>query len=188
MRLQQLLQLDRRMTALLMVAMALLAANLARFGTRSIHELEQQMAMRRQMLEQYRKTAAAQNTLAREVSLLREQRERLASRLFRGRSQEELASMIQITLQDLVVKSGLEPEFLQPSRKDSSQAPGGVTTMAVKLRLSGTIIDFARFLEEIAVAEKLFTIESFTLKPTKKNDELKIFLEVRGYGLTEEKP
>ncbi|MCK5437327.1 MAG: hypothetical protein KAI90_04905, partial [Desulfobulbaceae bacterium] len=74
-----------------------------------------------------------------------------------------------------------EPESIRPSqgREHKERDYGEV---AVKMRLSGSLNGFIKFLADLNRSQQLFIIEGFTLKSYKKT-KLKIFMELKGYYL-----
>ncbi len=184
-------RLDRR-TLLLAAAALLLLLNLGRFGWLAFSHWQTTIDDRANQLLKYRKAVARIETLRQEVAQMERQEAALRGYLFTANSEEDAASAMQVMLQDEVVKAGLEPEFLQPSLNaatpTTSDRKQGKNTIVIKLRLGGTLNNFAQFIQSLYRSKKLFTIESFTLKSYKK-DEVKIFLEVKGhYALTSGAP
>jgi hypothetical protein len=52
--------------------------------------------------------------------------------------------------------------------------------ISIKIRLSGTQSQFVDFIAQLYSSDKLFQVESFTLKPYKKT-EMKIFIDLKGF-------
>lgn len=184
--LQHLRVVDRK-TLLYAVAALLLLLNLGRFGWLAVAGWQESIDDRVAMLAKYRKAVSRIDSLKGEVAALERQHQTLASYLFAGNSEEEAASAMQVALQDEVVKAGLEPEMIQPTPSEAANKPEadkkpGLKALTIKLRLGGTLNNFAQFVQGLYRAKKLFTIENFTIKPYKKED-LKIYLEVKGYYL-----
>lgn len=180
--LQDLLHRFDRRTILAVLALVLLGLNLGRFGWQAFTDWQAGIDNRVELLHKYQKAAGRIDALKQEVILLERQQQQLISYLFTGASEEEMASAMQILIQEEVVKAGLEPEFIQPSVVAAGSGGGkeGIKDIAIKVRLSGSLNGFAQFTQALYRSKKLFTIETFTLKPFKK-EELKIFLEVKGY-------
>ena len=158
----------------------LLGVNVIKLGYGFYTSQQEELAQNLDLLAKYQKSTAKIENLRRRVQLLEQQSKQMESYLFTGSSEEEIASAMQILLQDYVVKSGLEPESLRPTtsgKMDRGQKQGEIS---VKMRLAGTSQNFIEFLSSLYRSKHLFKIESFTLKPYKKT-ELKIFLDLNGY-------
>ena len=171
--------LDRK-TLLLVVGGLLLLLNLGRLGwgaySNQVAEAEAQL----NLLEQYQATLSKLPDLKKRVARHKQQTARLEKFLFTGTTAEEVSSAMQILLQEQVTKAGLEPESIRPLVSGVKNAPREYNEIAIKIRLAGTLSQFADFLAQLYRSKKLFQIESFTLKPYKKT-EMKIFLDVRGF-------
>ena len=179
------LRVADRKTLLYAVAGLLLLLNLGRFGWLAVAGWQESIDDRVTLLVKYRKAVGRIDSLKGEVTMLERQHQTLTSYLFSGTSEEEAASAMQVVLQDEVVKAGLEPEMLQPTTGEAANKPEagkkpGLSAITIKLRLGGTLNNFAQFIQGLYRAKKLFTIENCTIKPYKK-DDLKIYLEVKGY-------
>lgn len=186
--LQHLRVVDRK-TLLYAVAALLLLLNLGRFGWLAVASWQESIDDRVAVLAKYHKAVSRIDSLKGEVAALERQHQTLASYLFAGDSEEEAASSMQVALQEEVVKAGLEPEMIQPTPSEAANKAEaeadknpGLKALTIKLRLGGTLNNFAQFVQGLYRAKKLFTIENFTIKPYKKED-LKIYLEIKGYYL-----
>ena len=165
---------------LIAAVILLLVLNVLKLGYGFYKNQQEELAQNMDLLAKYQKSTAKIETLRRRTQLLEQQSKQMEAYLFTGGSEEEIASAIQIMLQDFVVKSGLEPESLRPTTSgnlDRGQKQGEIS---VKMRLAGTSQNFIEFLSSLYRSKHLFKIESFTLKPYKKT-ELKIFLDLNGY-------
>lgn len=177
-------RIDRR-TLLYAVAGLLLLLNLGRFGWLAVNDWQESIDERITLLTKYRKAVSRIDDLRREVMVLERQHATLTSYLFSGTTEEEAASAMQVALQEEAVKAGLEPEMIQPTTGEATNKPEagkkpGINGLTIKLRLGGTLNNFAQFIQGLYRAKKLFTIENYTIKPYKKED-LKLYLEVKGY-------
>jgi len=139
-------------------------------------DLEQQG----ELLEKYQSSTAKIDELRKRVVFLEQQKKQMEGYLFAGESEEEIASAMQIMLQDMVVKAGLDPESLRASGVGDSSRDKEFGEISVKARLAGTLQGFAEFVANLYKGKRLFRIESFTLKPYKKT-ELKIFMDLKGF-------
>ncbi len=171
--------LDRKVLLLSLGAL-LLALNLGRlaWGTYSnqIDEAEARMAL----LAQYESAVEELPNLKKRVGRQKQRAARLEKYLFSGESEEEVSSAMQIVLQEKVTKAGLEPESIRPLVSGKKNLNREFNEITIKIRLAGTLEHFVVFLADLYRLDKLFQIESFTLKPYKKN-EMKIFLDLKGF-------
>jgi hypothetical protein len=87
---------------------------------------------------------------------------------------------MQIMLQELVTKAGLEPESIRPMVSGTQKGPRDFHEISIKIRLAGTQSQFVDFIAQLYRSDKLFQVESFTLKPYKKS-EMKIFIDLKGF-------
>ena len=162
------------------VVAVLLAVNFVKIGFGLFANQQEELAENIALLEKYQKSTGKIDALRKRVAMLEKQSKELDGFLFTGESGEEIASAIQIMLQDQVVKSGLDPESLRPTTKGDGGRGKDFGEISVKVRLAGTLQEFISFLGNLYKSEHLFKIESFTLKPYKKT-ELKIFLDMKGF-------
>lgn len=171
---------DRR-HLLVGVAVVLLAANLGRLGMGYLDSRREELADRMAILAQYREAAKRLPEVEERVALLDRRRQQLESFLFQGENEEKIASDMQIMLQSEVSNAGLEPEFIQPQRKSDG---GGDRKehgeIVIKIRMSGTLNDFGKFLRNRYASKHFFGIESLSVRPFRPG-ELKISLDFRGY-------
>ncbi|MGV1100717.1 type II secretion system protein GspM [Thiovibrio sp. JS02] len=164
------------------VAAVLLLLNLGRWGVDYVNARQEELAGRMDLLAQYQEAVRRLPEIERRVSLKSRRQQQLEALLFAGDSEEKIASSMQISLQSQISKAGLEPEFIQPVRSGGGQAIDrqGHGDLAIKIRMSGSLNDFAKFLQILYASNQLFLIENYTIKPFSQG-ELKIFMEVRGY-------
>ncbi|MCK5322550.1 MAG: type 4a pilus biogenesis protein PilO [Desulfobulbaceae bacterium] len=159
----------------------LLALKVGQLTMNHFDELAEQVSNREALLDQYYRTSKKLVKLKADVDRAEKRKEQLDVFLFSGESAEEISSAMQIRLQEQVIKAGLEPESIRPSqgREHKERDYGEV---AVKMRLSGSLNGFIKFLADLNRSQQLFIIEGFTLKSYKKT-KLKIFMELKGYYL-----
>ncbi|MCB2181683.1 MAG: hypothetical protein KQH63_06650 [Desulfobulbaceae bacterium] len=172
--------LDRKVL-LLAVGGLLLVLNLGRMAWdaygNQLDEAEAQLAL----LGQYQQTVKKLPNIKKKVARQKQRAARLKKFLFTGSSEEEVSSAMQIMLQERVTKAGLEPESIRPLIKGGQKnAPQDFNEIEVKIRLAGNLSQLIDFLAQLYRSDKLFQIESFTLKPY-KNTEMKIFLDLKGF-------
>jgi Tfp pilus assembly protein PilO len=114
-----------------------------------------------------------------EIRQQKQQISQIEQALFRGRDQDSVISTMQIKVQSILEKTGLEPESLRPvtSRKTSTNS---LQSVVLKLRLNGNMNQFTAFLAAIYKHKTFFKIEGLTIKPFKQ-DQLKIYMDLRAY-------
>lgn len=166
----------------LMVAavVVLVVLNVLRFGYSFYVGQLEEVAQQVDLLEKYQDSTSRIEELRKRLTFLEQQKTQLESYLFAGESEEEIASAMQIMLQDLVVKAGLDPESLRAAGAGDSGRDKEIGEISVKARLSGTLQGFEEFIANLYRSKKLFRIENFTLKPYKKT-EIKIFIDLKGF-------
>lgn len=171
--------LDRK-TLILTLAGLLLLLNLGRLSL-SAYSSQQTEAMEKQnLLTQYQETASQLPTLKKRVTRLQQKSAMLEKYLFTGSAEAEISSAMQIMLQELVTKAGLEPESIRPMVSGTQKGPRDFHEISIKIRLAGTQSQFVDFIAQLYRSDKLFQVESFTLKPYKKS-EMKIFIDLKGF-------
>lgn len=178
--LSQIIGRYQRKTLLIAVAVALLAVNVGRLTIGHYRDSQAELENKIALLQQYRISTARLAGFKARITRIERQKKRLEGYLFTGESEEDISSAMQIMLQEKVVKAGLEPESIRPVRNTGSAKGRDYNEIAIKVRLSGTLSDFVAFVADIYKSQYLFKIESFTLKPYKK-EYLKVFVEINGY-------
>lgn len=98
--------------------------------------------------------------------------------LFKGKDQDTVTSEMQIKVQAILQKSGIEPESLRPV--SSKAITNTLPSVVLKLRLSGNMDQFTSFLVAIYRSRAFFHIEGLTIKPFQQ-DNLKIYMDLRAY-------
>ncbi len=181
MRLAAILYQFRSRGVLITIALVLLVLNFGRLTVNYLNSREEMLANRVALLQQQRRLAAGVENLRQRVEALEQQKKGVEAFLFRGESMETVASAMQIALQEKVAKSGLTPESLRPitrGRKDKKDERH-YHELAIKLRLAGDLQGMLDFIAEIYRSKHLFIIESFVIKPTRK--DLKILMDLKGF-------
>jgi len=160
------------------VAALLLALNLFRQGVAYYHAGMEEVAADQAQLEQYRLASRDSQALEKRLDQLRKQEQLLEELFFTGESSEQIASTMQIGLQELIQTTGLALESLRPSV--GSDKGAGFGEISLDMRLSGTINQFIDFSAGLYKMSRFYKIESFTLKPLRE-EQMQIFLELKGY-------
>ncbi len=169
-----------RKTLLLALGAILLLLNLFRLAVGAYNNLEQDTEANQVLYSQYQDTVSDLNNLKKRVARQKQRSAQLEKYLFNGSSEEEVSSAMQIMLQEQVTKAGLEPESIRPMTTGKKNTSRDYNEIEIKIRLAGNINQLVDFLAELYRSDKVFQIESFTLKPYKKN-EMKIFLDMKGF-------
>lgn len=171
--------IDRKIL-LFVIAGLLLAVNLFRLAANTYSNQVEEVEARKNLLAQYQSTVNKLPNLKKKVARLEQRATSLERYLFRGSSEEAVSSAMQILLQEMVTKAELEPESIRPMMSGTRTVARDYYEIAIKIRLGGTLNQFMDFMVQLYRSDKLFQIESFTIKPYKKT-EMKIFLDVKGY-------
>ncbi|MFH1021456.1 MAG: type II secretion system protein GspM [Pseudomonadota bacterium] len=162
------------------VAAVLLIANLGRWGLDYLDSRQAELTDRMAILAQYREAVQRLPEIEARLAQLASRQQQLESFLFHGENEEKIASAMQIMLQSEVSNAGLEPEFIQPLRKGEGGERKEYGEIAIKIRMSGSLNDFGRFMHSRYSSKQFFSVENLTIKPFKPG-ELKISMDVRGY-------
>jgi len=167
-------------TLLIGIALVLLALNAGRFCVDFYWNQQAALESRTAMLAQYQLSVRKLAALKTRVEALAKQKEEMDAYLFNGRSVEEVSSNMQIALQKQLTDAGLVLETLRPSSLADKEPGKTLGQIAVNVRLTGSLNGFTRFLANLYKSDKLFQLDSFTLKPS-RNSGLTIFLEMKGF-------
>ena len=165
------------------LAVVLLFLNFAKMGVNYFKDQQLQVESRVELLEQQKKAVAKIDELRESVSTLEARKAQLSRYLFTGESAEQIASAMQIMLQEIVAKANLAPESLRPVLRGNSadkDKEKEIHEIAIKLRLAGDMQGFLEFLAGLYRSEQLFMIENFVLKPD-RNNKLKILMDLKGF-------
>jgi len=179
-RLPQLLAILKSRTALIILAVGLLLLNVGRFATNQYLDYLDGIESKRALLGQYQISTRNLEEMRKRVARLEAQKKRFESHLLVGENRQDITSAMQIKIQEMLSKSGLSPESLRPvnRRREAKDKEYGEVT--IKVRLSGELESFVKFMAEIYRQRYLFKVDNFTLKPF-KNKNLKVFLEIKGF-------
>jgi hypothetical protein len=181
----------RRRALLIIAVVILLGLNLVRWFNTGYKSRIATAESSIERLEQYRFNTRQADELGKELGRYKRAYELAARTFFTGVSDEEIASAMQIRIQNMVLRSGLESESIRPIRQPSDRNKEGeadgvkLEEVIIKARLMGTQEQFINFLAAVYGAEQFFKIENFTLKPYKKAG-LKIFIEFKSYYFLKE--
>ena len=185
-RLSQIIALIRTRNGLFVVVGILAVLNIGRFATSKYEEAFAGIESKQALHDQYKSSTQGIDSLRNRIKQLEDRRQQFDEHLFTGTSKKDISSAMQLKLQELLSGAGLNPESLRPlttgGKKDEEKTYGEVV---IKIRLTGELVDFVKFLASLYKVNYLFKIQNFTIKPFKKT-QLKVFLELKGfYRLTE---
>jgi Tfp pilus assembly protein PilO len=164
---------------LLVIVGLLVFLNIARSGYNYYLEESKELEDKKELLLRYREQAKKLSTIKKKVARLNVQKNTIDNLLFSGVTEEEIASSMQVMLQELVTNAGLQPQSVRPIRKNSKGKEEKYGKLKIKMRITGSFNDFIQFLADLYRSQYLFKIENFTIKPHK--GKLKVFLEFQGY-------
>lgn len=171
------LQVHRK-NILIALAALFLCIGLARFAVGIYQETSSEIEAKESILLAQQKSSRQLAALKKEVALLEQQKQKAETFLFHGPTADSVTSTMQIRLQTLIAEAGLEPESLRPLGGKSQE--GGISTINIKLRLNGTLDNFAKFLNILYGDAHFFLIESCTIKPDSTKG-LKIFMDIKTF-------
>jgi len=180
-RLTQIIALLRSRNGLIFLVGVLLVLNIGRFAYGRYQDALDALESKQALLDQYNISTQSIDLLREKIKQLDERRRHFDGYLFTGTDKADIASAMQLKLQELLGVAGLTPESLRPlSRSSGKDDSKGYGEVVVKIRLTGELDNFMKFLSSLYRLNYLFKIENFTLKPFKKT-ELKVFLELKGF-------
>ena len=185
--LTKLLSLARTRNGLLVIVGLLLLMNAVRLINGKYADILQGVESKQALLGQYRMSTKDIDAVRAKIQQLEARKAQFEKHLFRGESEKDITSAMQIKLQEVLARVGMNPESLSPVTKGGKDDGNPYGEVIIKIRLGGTLESFIKFLAELYKMEYLFRIENVTVKPLKK-EEVKIFLELKGYFRLNEPP
>jgi len=180
MTIRRLLARYRGKPLLLSIAGALFILNIGRLGIAHYQEQREAAETKLALLAKYKTTVEQLPELRQRVARLQQEKQVADQAFMSGGTEEEIASKMQIMLQDMVVKAGLEPEYIKSNRTGSQEAGRSFQEITIKMRLSGDINKFVELLSNLYQSKTYYRVESFSIQQGKKN-ELRIFMDLIGY-------
>lgn len=178
--LTKLLSLARTRNGLLVIVGLLFLLNAVRLVNAKYADLLQGVESKQALLGQYRMSTKDIEVVRAKISQLEARKAQFEAHLFRGDTEKDVTSAMQIKLQEVLGRVGLTPESLSPAAKGGKDDGSPYGEVIIKIRLGGTLEGFIKFLAELYKMDALFRVENVTVKPLKK-EELKISLELKGY-------
>ncbi len=170
-------RVDRK-TVIITLAGLLLCFGLIRFAIGIYQEKSLEIEAQEAILFAQQKSSRQLPSLKKEMALLEGQEKRAAAFLFHGPNADAITSTMQIRLQSLIAKAGLEPESLRPLGGKSHDS--GINTISIKLRLNGSLENLGLFLAALYKNDTFFLLENCTIKPDKTKG-LKIFMDLKAF-------
>lgn len=170
----------RSRNGLLAIVGVLLLLNAMRLVSGKYGEVRQSVESKHALLGQYKMSTKDIEAVRTRVQQLGTRKQQFEAQIFQGASEKDVTSAMQVKLQDVLAKVGLTPESLSPVTKGGKGNDAPYGEVVIKVRLGGTLENFMKFLAELYRLDRLFKVDNFTVKPFKK-EELKIFLELKGY-------
>ncbi|MEN8142215.1 MAG: GspMb/PilO family protein [Thermodesulfobacteriota bacterium] len=180
-----------RKTLLIVGAVLLLLLNIGRLVDNSFEARQVELESKSTRLEQYRKISARVGELDKKLARLLKQKKQAEKHFFTGATDDKITSAMQLRIQSLVGRAGMQSESIRPIRqkakeaKDSKDKDSGAAVFGevlIKARLVGSISSFMDFMASLYKGNEFFRVENFSMKPYRKSG-LKIFIELRGYYL-----
>lgn len=185
--LNQILAKLRTRAALIAIAIALVLLNVGRLATNQYLEYYKGIESKQALLGQYQISTKNIETMRKRINQLEAKRKKIESYMFTGDYRREIASAMQIKIQELLSKAKLSPESLRPSTENTKDKDKQYGDIVVKVRLTGELENISQFLAELYKLNYLFKLDDFTLKPF-KNSQLKVSLDLRGFYKLTSKP
>lgn len=185
--LTKLISLARTRNGLLVIVGLLVLLNAVRLINSKYADILQGVESKQALLGQYRMSTKDIDTLRSKIQQLETRKAQFETHLFRGETEKDITSAMQIKLQEVLGRVGLSPESLSPATKGGKEDGTAYSEVVIKIRLGGTLENFMKFLAELYKMDSLFRLENLTIKPLKK-EEVKIFLELKGYYLLNDPP
>lgn len=176
----KLLALARSRNGLIVIVGVLLVLNVGRLVQGKYNEVARGVESKNALLGQYQIATQNIDLLRTRIRQLEARRQQFERHLFTGDAKEDVFSAMQIKLQEIVTASGVSPESLRPMAKSDKNDDKLYGEAIVKLRLTGKLEEFLKFLSALYKMQYLFKVENFTLKPDRKAG-LKIFIDLKGF-------
>lgn len=175
----------QRRSLLMAAAVLLIIVNLGVWVNDAYDTRQEEVESKTAQLEQYQLVSRKGKVFDERLDHLLGLQEQVGQYFFTGEDDNKLSSAMQLRVQALVAKAGLQAESIRPTMRktDLKQDKGGGSVLGevmIKVRLAGTIHEFMDFLATLYRGKEFFEIESVSLKPYRKTG-LKIFIELKGY-------
>ncbi|MCK4839506.1 MAG: hypothetical protein KAS94_11950 [Desulfobulbaceae bacterium] len=176
----------QRRSLLVAAAVLLIIVNLGVWLNDAYDTRQEEVESKTAQLGQYQRVIGKGKVLDERLENLLVLKKQVGQYFFTGEDDNKLSSAMQLRIQALVAKAGLQAESIRPMMqktdlKQDKDGEGSVLgEVLIKVRLAGTIHEFMDFLAVLYNTDEFFEVESISLKPNRKTG-LKIFIELKGY-------
>lgn len=176
----------QRRSLLVAAAVLLIIVNLGVWVNDTYDIRQQEVESKAAQLSQYQLVIGKGKAIDERLQQLLVLEKQAGQYFFTGEDDNKISSAMQLRVQALVAKAGLQAESIRPTMRKSDlkqdkEGEGAVLgEVLIKVRLAGTIDEFLDFLAELYRGKEFFEIESISLTPY-RNTGLKIFIELKGY-------
>ena len=176
----------QRRSLLMAAAVLLIIVNLGVWVNDAYDTRQEEVESKMAQLGQYQLVSEEGTVFDERLGHLLGFKEQVGQYFFTGEDDNKLSSAMQLRVQALVAKAGLQAESIRPTirktdlKQDKDGGGAVLGEVLIKVRLAGTIHEFMDFLAELYRGKEFFEIESVSLKPYRKTG-LKIFIELKGY-------
>lgn len=176
----------QRRSLLVAAAVLLIIVNLGVWVNDTYDIRQQEVESKAAQLSQYQLVIGKGKAVDERLEQLLVLEKQAGQYFFTGEDDNKISSAMQLRVQALVAKAGLQAESIRPTMRKSDlkqdkEGEGAVLgEVLIKVRLAGTIDEFLDFLAELYRGKEFFEIESISLTPY-RNTGLKIFIELKGY-------
>lgn len=176
----------QRRSLLVAAAVLLIIVNLGVWVNDTYDIRQQEVESKAAQLSQYQLVIGKGKAVDERLQQLLVLEKQAGQYFFTGEDDNKISSAMQLRVQALVAKAGLQAESIRPTMRKSDlkqdkEGEGAVLgEVLIKVRLAGTIDEFLDFLAELYRGKEFFEIESISLTPY-RNTGLKIFIELKGY-------
>jgi hypothetical protein len=176
----------QRRSLLIAAAILLIVVNLGRWVNDDYETRQGELESKMGQLAQYQLVTRKAEIFDERLTHLLGIKEQVGKYFFTGEDDDKLSSAMQLRIQSLVAKAGMQAESIRPmmqktdGKRDKDDAGDVLGEVLIKVRLAGTLHEFMDFMTDLYRSKEFFEIESISLKPYRKTG-LKIFIELKGY-------
>ena len=175
-----------RRSLLIAAAVILLLVNLGRWGHDTYQTRQEEVESKVAQLGRYQLVTQKAERFEKRLTDLQRAKEQVGKYFFEGNNDNKLSSAMQLRVQALVVKSGMQAESIRPliQKAEGQQGKDGygnaMGEVLIKARLAGTLSQFMNFVAELYRGKEYFEIQSVDLKPY-RDKGLKILVDLKGF-------
>jgi hypothetical protein len=178
----------QRRTLLIAVAALLLVVSLVSRVNDAYETRQEELGGKMAKLAQYQLVAGKSGTYKDQLSRLLKVENQVRKYFFAGQKDDKLASSMQLRIQALVAKSGMQAESIRPmmlkreGKHEKDREKDVFGEVLIKVRLAGSLQQFMDFIVDLYSGNEFFEIKNLTIKPDNKMG-LKVYVELSGYYL-----